>query len=100
MTQPCSENIRLIIGSRFWDDHCDRCPCDGDPELAMANEVGRSGSRVTIEGSPEQIETLRSDAAFYSDRWGPDECPPGLKRSAAATLKAINARLAGKAKNS
>lgn len=68
--------IKLTIGSRFWDDHCDRCPCDGDPELAMANEVRRKGSRVTIEGTPAQIENLRSDAAFYSHQWGPDECPP------------------------
>lgn len=82
--------LRVVVGARFWDDHCDRCPCDGNPEQAMANEVGRTGSRVTVEGTPAQIENLRSDAAFYSDRWGPDECPLSLKRSAAATVAAID----------
>lgn len=80
---------QVYVPAMFWDDHCDRCPCDGDPDLVMAKEVRRSGSRVLIEGTPEQLEVLRSDAAFYADRWGPDECPPGLKRSAAATLKAL-----------
>jgi hypothetical protein len=78
-----------IVPARFWDDHCDRCPCDGDPELAMANEVKRSGRRVTIQGTDAQIECLRSDAKFYSDKWGPDECPAGLKQSAAATVRAL-----------
>jgi hypothetical protein len=77
------------VPAKFWDDHCDRCPCDGDPDVAMANEVSRSGSRVLIEGNDAQIEVLRSDAAFYSHRWGPDECPAGLKASAAATVKAL-----------
>jgi hypothetical protein len=78
-----------IVPAYFWDDHSDRCPCDGDPEQAMAREVKRSGSRVTIEGTPAQLECLRSDAAYYCDRDGPDECPAGLKRSAAATLRAL-----------
>lgn len=80
---------RYHVPARFWDDHVDRAPCDGDPEPAMAREVCRSGSRVLIEGNEEQIECLRSDAKFYSDRWGPDECPPGLKASAKATVKAL-----------
>ena len=82
---------RYRVPARFWDDHTDRCPCDGNPDEAMAREVSRAGSRVLIEGSAAQIECLRSDAKFYSDRWGPDECPPGLKASAKATVKALSA---------
>lgn len=84
---------RITVPALFWDDHCDRCPCDGDPELAMAREIKRDkcypSRKVIIEGTIQQIEVLRSDAAFYCDRNGPDECPPGIKRSAKATLAAI-----------
>lgn len=76
------------VPSRFLDDHFDRCPCD-DPENQMVQEVKRVGSRVTITGTDEQIETLRSDAEFYCNEYGPDMCPPGLKRSAKATLKSL-----------
>ena len=55
----------------------------------MATELKRSGNRVLIEGTAAQVEVLRSDAAFYADKWGPDELPPGLKRSAVATVKAL-----------
>jgi hypothetical protein len=81
---------RYWVPAKFWDDHCDRCPCDGDPEICMANEVRRAGNRVLIEGNEKQIDCLRSDAEFYCDRDGPDECPAGLKRSATATLRALN----------
>ena len=80
-------NITRIVPAKFWDDHCDRCPCDGDPSIAMAQEVSRSGNRVTITGTPSQIEVLRSDAAFYADG-NVDDCA-SLVRSAAATLKAL-----------
>jgi len=83
------------VPALFWDDHADRCPCDGDPEIAMASEVTRSGSRVTILGNESQIECLRSDAAFYADKWGPDEAPANLKRSAIATLKALTEETKG-----
>jgi len=78
------------VPAKFWDDHSDRCPCDGDPELAMASEVRRAGSRVLIEGNEAQIECLRSDAKYYCHKWGPDECPAGLKQSAAATVRALS----------
>lgn len=81
----------IWVPATFWDDHSERCPCDGDPEIDMAREVRRSGRRVLIEGNPVQIEVLRSDADFYCDPAGPDECPPNIKRSAAATLRAIAA---------
>ena len=77
------------VPAKFWDDFSDRCPCDGDPEVEMPNEVSRSGNRVVIEGNDSQIEWLRSDAEYYSHRWGPDELPPGLKASATATVRAL-----------
>lgn len=80
---------RFKVPAYFWDDHCERMPCDGDPDEAVAREVSRAGYRVLIEGNEAQIECLRSDAKFYSDRWGPDELPPGLKASAKATIKAL-----------
>ena len=88
--------VRYKVPATFWDDHCDRCPCDGDPDDDMARELSRSGSRVTIEGTEAQINVLRSDAEFYADRWGPDECPPGLKRSAVATVRALTRQWAGR----
>lgn len=87
------QRSRLIqyawVPAKFWDDHVDRCPCDGDPQTAMAAEVRRAGNRVLIEGDARQLECLRSDAAYYCDKDGPDECPPGLVRSAKATLEAL-----------
>lgn len=79
----------IFVPSIFWDDHSDRCPCDGDPEEAMAKEVRRAGRRVLVEGTAAQIECLRSDAAFYCDNDGPDEAPASIVRSARATLAAI-----------
>jgi len=79
----------VSVPTRFWDDHCDRCPCDGDPQENMTREVRRAAGRVLIEGTEAQIEALRSDAAFYCDPAGPDQAPPGLVRSDAATLRAL-----------
>jgi hypothetical protein len=85
---PGPSAIQLWVPSRFWDDHADRSPCDNF-ETDMAREIRCVGHRTLIEATPKQLETLRSDAAYYCDRWGPDECPPGLKLSAKATLRAI-----------
>lgn len=71
----------------FWLDHADRSPCDR-PEQ-MAEEISVQSRVAFIMANDEQIECLRSDAAFYCDRWGPDECPSSIKRSARATLEAI-----------
>lgn len=83
------KHFQKWVPAKFWDDHSERCPCDGDPEIAMATEIRRSGNRVLIEGNEQQLEVLRSDAKFYSDKWGPDELPAGLKRSAVATVMAL-----------
>jgi hypothetical protein len=82
----------LWVPAKFWDDHSDRCPAD-NPETDMCDEVRRAGARVLVRGTAKQVECLRSDAAFYCDRDGPDECPPGLVRSAKATLDAIKRAL-------
>ena len=89
---------QYTVPAKFWDDYCDRCcarawccPCDGDPDIEMAREVSRSGNLVLIEGFEDQIECLRSDAKSYADKFGPDQCPPGLKASARETLKALAA---------
>lgn len=77
------------VPAKFWDDHAERCPCDGDPEIEMAKEVRRTRNKVLIEGTDSQIEILRSDADFYADKWGPEQLPPGLKQSAILTIKAL-----------
>jgi hypothetical protein len=35
----------------------------------------------------KQLRALLSDAEYYTDRLGPDECPEGLKPSARAVIK-------------
>lgn len=87
-----SQIFQLRVPAKFWDDHSERCPCDGDPEVEIAREVSRSGARVLIEGTANQIEWLRSDAAFYCDPSGPDEAPAALVRSAAATVEALKSQ--------
>lgn len=85
-----SELQSIWVPALFWDDHKDRCPSDfGDAGICTEMLDSRDGRRVLIRGTKEQIECLRSDAAFYCDRDGPDECPVSLKRSAKATLAAI-----------
>ena len=78
------------VAAKFWDDHCDRCPSD-DGEEGICHESQRSGRRVLVEGDARQIETLRSDAAFYAEG-NVDDCAQ-LVRSAQATLLAITRAL-------
>lgn len=79
---------QIYVPALFWEDHFERCPCDGDPDLAMAREIRRAGRRMLM-GNAEQIECPRSDAAFYCDGYGPDEAPANIVRSARDKLKAI-----------
>ena len=74
------------VPALFWDDHSERCPAD-EPDKDMATEVRRNARRVLIQGSYHQLETLRSDAAFYADR-NVDDCDH-LVRSAKRTLDAL-----------
>jgi len=83
----------LYVPAKFWDDHCERCPCDGDPESAMCREVRRSGARVFLHGNAAQIECLRSDAEFYAEG-NVDDCGP-IVASAKRTLEAIRKAIDG-----
>lgn len=76
-----SEKKQIWVASTFWDDHCDRCPSDKGAD-GLASEIRRQGARVLVEGNVQQIRCLYSDAAFYTDRDGPDETPPSILNSA------------------
>lgn len=43
--------------------------------------------------SVSQVRALIADAKFYTDAWGPDQCPRGLKQSARAVLRHATAAL-------
>jgi hypothetical protein len=73
------------VPALFWLDYSDRCPCDV-PEQ-MAEEVCIQGHTASIMADADQIECLRSDAAFYAEG-NVDGCA-SLVRSAKATLAAI-----------
>lgn len=87
--QANAERRTYRVPPKFWDDHRDRMPCDGDATDDMATELSRNCRGVLIEGTHKQIATLRADAEFYAGRWGPDMQPAGLKASARATLRAL-----------
>jgi hypothetical protein len=71
--------VKLVIPAMYWDDFSDRCPVD-DPSQ-MPNELRRSGSRVTVEVNPFQLEYLKGDADFYAGG-NTDGTPPGVLRGA------------------
>lgn len=84
--EPPLMGVLIDVPAMFWNDHAERCPSDKGQE-GICREVQEMGRRVRIVGTPEQIEALRSDAAFYAGD-NVDDCP-GLQRSARATLEAI-----------
>ncbi|WP_291519312.1 hypothetical protein [Acidovorax sp.] len=71
--------VHLTIPAMYWDDFSDRCPVDEPSQ--MPNEVRRSGSRVTVEVNPVQMEYLGGDADFYAGG-NTDGTPPGVLRGA------------------
>lgn len=83
----------LWVPATFWDDHADRVPAD-DGDAGVCREVARAAARVRIRGSSAQLQVLHNDAAFYTGKDGPDECPPAIRRSAVRTVGAINRYLA------
>jgi hypothetical protein len=73
------------VPALFWLDHEERNPCDR-PEQ-MAELAGIHGRIAHVMANAEQLECLRSDAAFYAGG-NVDDCA-SLVRSAKATLDAI-----------
>ena len=95
---------RLSTNAFAKNAHISRCP--GKPGLIDFAKFPKYFTRDSIErgifepeqdrwATPDQIRALLSDAEFYSDRWGPDQCPPGLIPSARAVVKHCKAALAG-----
>jgi hypothetical protein len=73
------------VPALFWLDHEDRSPCDRPEQMA---ELMTIQNRVAfIMANAEQLECLRSDAAFYAGD-NVDDCR-SIQRSARATLAAI-----------
>lgn len=71
--------VRLTIPATYWDDYSERSPVDEPSQ--MATEVGRAGSRVTIEANEAQLKYLKGDADFYAGG-NTDDSPPAVVRGA------------------
>jgi hypothetical protein len=80
-----SEQRLYRVPALFWLDHADRSPCDRPEQIA--DEVCIQNRIALIMANDEQIECLRSDAAFYAGD-NVDDCK-SIQRSARATLDAI-----------
>lgn len=81
------ETKTVWLPALFWRDHDER-------ELPAGRLIEQRGNRVRVECTAAELAEIRSDAAYYSDRHGPDgmdeEYGPRLKRSAAATVRAVD----------
>jgi hypothetical protein len=77
----------IRVPATFFNDHEER-ECE-----PFCEPVKRSSRFVWLLSNDPGLDELLSDAKHYSDEWGPDaiEDGGGLKRSAAATVKAIEA---------
>ena len=84
------EGIVIRVPAKFYDDHEER-ECE-----PFCTPVKRTSRFVWLRHSDPGLPELLSDARHYSDEWGPDEIGDGggLKKSAAATVKAIEASAA------
>jgi hypothetical protein len=82
---PDAEQRLYRIPALFWFDHSERCPCDSEDQ--MAELVSVQGRVAFVMANAVQIETLRSDAAFYAE--GNADGVQHLVRSAKATLESI-----------
>lgn len=81
--------MRYKVPLAFWDDHCERLPCDGDPQVEIAVEVSRTKRYAIIEADEVQRNVLLLDARHYAHRDGPDCASVGLRSSARATVAAL-----------
>ena len=68
---------------KFYLDHFER-------GLPTPDDVKSTKAHVFIRADDPHIESLRADAEFYCDRFGPDLISTALRNSARATLQAIN----------
>jgi hypothetical protein len=82
----CHKDETVRVPAAFFDDHESR---DCEP---YCEPVKRAGRYVWLRLDDPGLEELLSDARHYADpTWTLDSCYFGLKRSAVATVKAIEA---------
>jgi len=85
------EQSTVRVPAAFFEDHESR---DCEP---YCEPVKKSGCYVWLRLDDPGLEELLSDARHYADpAWTLDPCYFGLKRSAVATVKAIEAATASK----
>ena len=82
-----SQPSLVRVPKKFFSDHEER-ECE-----PFCEPVKRSSRFVWLLSNDPGLPELLSDARHYADEWGPDEVGDngGLKRSAVATVKAIEA---------
>lgn len=82
----------IRIPAAFFRDHEDR-ECE-----PFCEPVKRTRQHVWLRRDDPGLDELLSDARHYADEWGPDAIGDGggLKRSAVATVKAIEAAIPSK----
>lgn len=78
-----NEMITYTVPARFFGDCEDNC-------VNVGTAIGTNGRRLIVRGTTEQREELLDRARYYCDKDGPDWCPPGIKQSARATIKALS----------
>ena len=71
----------IRIPWKFYLDHFER-------GLPTPDDVKSTARHVWIDAADPALESLRADAEFYADQFGPDNCP-AITASAKATLAAI-----------
>ena len=73
----------INLPSLFFRDHLDR----DLPSPMIVYDLGRM---VVVFSNDPHLPELLSDANYYADQYGPDDCSSSLRRSAKATVRAIN----------
>ena len=76
--------ITVQLPPRFYDDHVDR-------DLPGGTVVKRTKRLVTVEATEAELAEILSDARYYSEPGGPGDYDLGIKSSAQATVRRINA---------
>lgn len=70
---------QFTIPATYWDDYSERNPVDSPDQ--MAQELRRSGNRVTVVADEDQLKYLLGDAMFYAEG-NSDDTPPAVVRGA------------------